>query len=339
MKAVVYYEHGGPEKLIYEERLEPTIKEGEALIRVEACALNRLDILTRKGVVKTTAPLPHILGCDIAGYVEKQKGGELSTGSPVLVHPYVTCGRCIHCLSGNENRCVSLKLIGFHTDGGYAEYVSAPVTNLIPLKPKMPLEEYADIPVDYTTVWHALIARGGLKAGESILIWAGGSGAGTVATRLAKIVGATVFTTVGSREKAEKAKLFADYVFNHYSDDVPSLVKEATGGRGVDVVLDYVGSATWKRSLECLAVGGRMITFGGLSGYSGEIDIREFYTKHLTLIGTYGGTKIDLFKALAFVDKGLLRPIIDSIYPLKDARRAHLKMEENRHFGKILLKP
>jgi len=339
MKAVVYYEHGGPEKLMYEERPEPIVKEGEALIRVEACGLNRLDILTRRGVIKTTAPLPHILGCDIVGYVEKQRGEGLPVGSPVLVNPYITCGRCVHCLSGYENRCIALKLIGFHTDGGYAEYVSAPINNLIPLNPKIPLEEYAAIPIDYTTVWHALVSRGGLKVGESILIWAGGSGAGTVATRLAKIVGATVFTTVGSEEKAKKAKAFADYVFNHYTDDVPSLVREATGGRGVDVVLDYVGSATWKRSLKCLAVGGRMITFGGLSGYTGEIDIREFYTRHLTLIGTFGGTKIDLLKALTFAEKGLLRPVIDSIYPLKEAQSAHRKMEENKHFGKILLKP
>lgn len=214
-----------------------------------------------------------------------------------------------------------------------------PITNLIPLNPKIPLEEYAAIPVNYTTVWHALIGRGELKAGESILIWAGGSGAGSVATRLAKICGATVFTTLGRAEKAKKAKLFADYVFNHYTDDVPSLVKEATGGRGVDVVLDYVGSATWRRSLECLAVGGKMITFGGLSGYAGEIDIKAFYIKHLTLIGRSSGTKLDLLKALDFAEKGLLRPIIDSIYPLKEARSAHLKMEDGRHFEKILLKP
>jgi NADPH:quinone reductase-like Zn-dependent oxidoreductase len=339
MKAVVYYEQGGPEKLVYEDRREPVVREGEALIKVEACALNRLDILTRSGVVKTTARLPHILGCDIVGYVEKQKGGDLPTGSPVLIYPNVTCGRCVHCLSGRENRCNSLKLIGVHTDGGYAEYVNAPIKNLIPLTPKIPLEEYAAIPIDYTTVWQALLERGELRAGESILIWAGGSGAGTVATRLAKIIGATVFTTVGSDEKAKKAKPLADYVFNHYTDDVPSLVKEYTGGRGVDVVLDYVGTSTWKRSLECLTVGGRLVTFGGLSGYSGEIDIRAFYTRHLTLIGTYGGTRLDLLKALGFAERGLLRPIIDSIYRLKDALEAHVRMEENRHFGKILLKP
>ncbi len=339
MKAVVYYEHGEADRLIYEERDKPTIGEGEALIKVEACALNRLDILARRGVVKTTATLPHILGVDIVGYVEEQKGGNLPIGTPVLVYSAITCGRCPACLSGRENRCQSLKMIGFHTDGGYAEYVNVPVRNLIPLNPKIPLEEYAAVPVDYTTVWHALIERGGLKVGESILIWAGGSGAGTVATRLAKLVGATVFTTVGSAEKAEKAKRFADHVFNHYSGDVPRLVKEATGGRGVDVVLDYIGSATWKKSLECLSVGGRMITFGGVSGFDGDVDIRAFYTKHLTIIGTFFGTRLDLLKSLELVERGLLRPVIDSIYPLKDARSAHIKMEESRHFGKILLKP
>ncbi|MFN3621722.1 MAG: alcohol dehydrogenase catalytic domain-containing protein, partial [Nitrososphaerales archaeon] len=154
MKAVVYYEHGGADKLIYEERCKPQIEEGEALIKVEACALNRLDILTRKGVVKTTATLPHILGGDIVGYLEEQKGGDLPIGMPVLVYSAITCGKCQACLSGKENRCQSLKLIGFHTDGGYAEYVRVPIRNLIPLNPKFPLEEYAAIPIDYTTVWH-----------------------------------------------------------------------------------------------------------------------------------------------------------------------------------------
>lgn len=339
MKAVVYYEHGGADRLVYEERVKPTIGEGEALIKVEACALNRLDILTRSGVLKSTATLPHILGGDIVGYVEEHKGGDLQVGTPVLVYPAITCGRCPACISGKENRCQHLKLIGFHVDGGYAEYVRVPIRNLIPLRPKIPLMEYAAIPVDYTTVWHALIERGGIKAGESILIWAGGSGAGTVATRLAKLAGATVFTTVGSVEKAEKARCFADQVFNHYTDDVPRLVKDATGGRGVDVVLDYVGSETWRRSLDCLSVGGRMITFGGLSGFRGDVDIRAFYTRHLTLIGTFLGTKLDLLKSLEFAERGLLRPVIDSVYPLKEAQSAHIRLEGNRHFGKILLKP
>ena len=342
LKAIVYYKHGDAKKLVYEERPKPVIEPNEVLVRIKACALNRLDILSRKGIFKIEEYMPHILGSDISGIVNDVGSNvkDIKIGSNVMVYPYLYCGKCFQCSSGNENYCSSVKIIGSQIDGGYAEYVKIPERNIISISGKFSFEQYAAMPVDLTTVWNSLMTRGKLKMNESILIWAAGSGAGTIAIQLAKLIGAKVFTTVGLTNKIKRAQqIGADLVLNHYKDNIPSIIQEHTDGKGVDVVLDFTGASTWQRSIVSLRVGGRLLCFGGTSGYNVDFNIRQFYTKQLTLIGTYGGTKSDLIQALSLAEQEKMLPVIDSILPLKEAWKAHEKMEKSKHFGKIVLTP
>ena len=341
LRAVVFHEFGGPEKLRYEEVPDPTFNETEALIRVRACALNHLDIWGRMGTRSERVPLPHISGSDISGEIVKV--GKLVTnhkpGEKVVIAPGMSDGTCEFCTSGWDSLCEIYKIIGYETQGGYAEYVSVPRENLLPIPDNLSFEEAASVPLVFLTAWHMLTTRAHLAAGETVLVWAAGSGVGSAAIQVAKLLGAKVIATAGNADKLEKArKLGADWVVNHHSQDVPAEVKRVTNGKKANVVFDHVGQETWEKSMRSMAPAGRLVNCGVTSGGKAEIDIRYVFVRQFSLLGSYMGGRGELMKVLSFFEQGRLKPIVDSVFPLKDAAAAQTRMEKSEHFGKIVLK-
>ena len=262
MKAVLFYEHGDTDKLVYTDCAEPEIASSEVLVKVKACGLNHLDIWVREGIPGVTIPLPHILGCEISGEVT-QVGSDVKQvreGQRVLVAPGINCGRCEYCLSANESLCSEFKIMGFQIDGGYAEYVKVPAENIVEISDTLSFEEWAAVPLVFLTAWHMLKTRAGLRAGETVLVHAAGSGIGSAAVQIAKLSGADVIATAGTVEKLRKAgQLGADYGINYLQDDFVEKVKEFTNGNGVDVVFEHIGPETFEKSLLCLKRGGELL--------------------------------------------------------------------------------
>lgn len=341
MKAVIFYKHGGLENLEYTTVPKPRISSDEVLVETKACALNHLDIWVRQGLPGIKIPLPHILGCESTGYV-RQLGQDvigIGKGERVLIAPGISCGRCEYCLAGRDSLCDEFKIMGYQIDGGYAEYVKAPAKNIIPISNKLSFEEWASIPLVFLTAWHMLITKGELKPGQTVLIQAAGSGIGSAAIQIARLCSASVITTVGSDEKLKKAKLLgADKVINYNKKDFAKEVKRLTDGKGVDLVFEHIGPQTWEKSLASLKKGGRMVTCGATSGPIASIDIRFLFVKELSLFGCYMGARRELLDVLRLVEEGRLRPVIDSVYPLKDAAKAQARMLDRKNFGKIVLK-
>ncbi len=342
MKAVVFHEHGGIDKLRYEDRPEPVVRDNEVLVRVKACALNHLDIWARVGLPGIQIPLPHISGNDICGEVVST--GRLVTrarsGDAVIVSPGLSCGACEYCLSGRDNMCRSYKIIGYLTDGGYAELVSVPEVNIIPKPEWLKPEEAAAIPLVFMTAWHMLVTRAGISPGEYVLVLGAGSGVGSAAIQIAKLSGARVIATAGSEEKLNLAKtLGADELINHNEQDIATEARRITEKRGVDVVFEHIGSATWEKSIKALAVGGRLVTCGATTGYVGQTDIRYVYSRQLSILGSYMASKAELLKVIELVRQRRLKPVVDRVYPLAEAARAQERMEKREHFGKIVLQP
>jgi len=341
MKAVIFSEHGGPEVLRYAERPEPEMGPEEVLIRVRACALNHLDLWVRRGMPGIAIPMPHIPGSDIAGEVARVGANVVGVkaGERVLLSPGISCGQCVYCLKGNDNFCRQYTLFGYRVDGGYAEYVRSPAVNAIPIPAKLGFEEAAALPLVFLTAWHMLITRAQLKPDETVLVLGAGSGVGSAAIQIAKVAGARVIATAGSELKLQKAKeLGADDVFLHTIKHWSREVKRLTERRGVDVVVEHVGEATWQESLASLAAGGRLVTCGATTGYDGRIDLRYLFSRHLSILGSYMGSKAELYSVLDLVNRGLVKPVIDTVMPLEKASDAHARLEKREQFGKIVLR-
>jgi NADPH:quinone reductase-like Zn-dependent oxidoreductase len=340
MKAIVYSEHGGPEVLRYAEAPDPQIGADEVLVRVRACALNHLDLWLRAGIPGVPIPLPHIPGSDIAGEVARvgEKVTNVKVGARVLLQPGISCGQCPKCLAGEDNLCRSYTLFGERVDGGCAEYVKAPAVNAVAIPEKLSFEEAAAFPLVSLTAWHMLITRAQLKPAETVLVLGAGSGVGSAAIQIAKAAGARVIATAGSEEKLAKAReLGADGVINHSKQEIAAEVKRLTDRRGVDVVFEHVGQATWEQSIRSLAPGGRLVTCGATSGYDGKLDIRYLFTRHISILGSFMGSKAELYSALELVRRGLLKPVIDVVMPLAQCAEAHKRLERREQFGKIVL--
>jgi NADPH:quinone reductase-like Zn-dependent oxidoreductase len=340
MKAIVYAEHGGPEVLRYMDVPEPTIGAGEVLVRVRACALNHLDLWLRQGVPSMKIPLPHIPGSDIAGEVVRVGEGapNVRGGERVMLQPGISCGQCEKCLAGDDNLCKSYRIFGEMVDGGCAEYVKAPAVNCVPIPEGLSFEAAAAFPLVSLTAWHMLISRARLKPGESVLVLAAGSGVGSAAIQIAKASGAWVIATAGSEAKLAKAReLGADETINHSTQKIATEVKRLTGRRGVDVVFEHVGEATWNESIRSLVSGGRLVTCGATTGFSGAIDIRYLFFRQISLLGSFMGSKADLLAAVEFLKRGLLKPVIDVVMPLEKCAEAHRRLENSEQFGKIVL--
>ena len=339
MKAVRFHHHGGPEVLRYEEVPAPTIEPGEALVRVRACALNHLDIWARRGLRRVDIPMPHISGSDVAGEVADAPESDVPAGRRVMLQPGVSCGMCAACLSGNDNACRDYEVLGYlHHPGGYAEFVKVPLQNLVPIPDDLAFAAAAAFPLTFLTAWHMLMTRAQLKPGEDVLVLAAGSGVGQAAIQVARLHGARVFATAGSEEKLERARaLGASVVIHHYKQEIAAEVRRLTNKRGVDVVIEHVGEATWPQSIQSLARGGRLVTCGATTGANGALDLSVLFAKRLTIHGSYMGTKGELMRAARFFFAGQLTPVIDRIYPLAEAPEAQRRMEESGQFGKIVL--
>jgi NADPH:quinone reductase-like Zn-dependent oxidoreductase len=341
MKAVVFCEYGGVEKLAYTEVERPKVSPYEVLVKVKACALNHLDIWVRQGLPGVEIPMPHIPGSDVSGEVAEvgMEVKKFRVGDRVLIAPGVRCRKCIYCISGSDSMCSSFKIMGFQVQGGYAEYAKAHVDNIIPISDKLSFEEWAAIPLVFLTSWHMLVTRGQLKPGENVLIHAAGSGIGSAAIQIARLAGARVITTARGKEKLERAKhLGAEEVIDYTKEDFGEKIRLLTNSKGVDLIFEHIGPDTWEKNLQCLAKGGRMVVCGATSGPNAMIDIRLLFMKQHAILGCYMGSKKELLDVLNLVELGRLKPVVDTVFPLKEAAAAQQRMLSRENFGKIVLK-
>lgn len=341
MRAAIFYEHGGPEVVRIEEVPRPMPGPGEVLVEVRAAAMNHLDLWVRRGLPIDTT-MPHIGGSDISGVVAEAGPDALAVvlGERVLVNPILPCGRCRSCVRGEESMCRDLRIIGEHTNGGFAEYVVVPAANVYPLPEGFPFELAAALPVSYQTAWRALISRARLRPGEDVLVLGASGGTAIAAIQIAKLTGARVFAVTSGAENAGRVRaLGADVVYDRLDADFSSEVYRATGKRGVDVVIDSVGAATWRSSLRTLARGGRLVAYGATTGHEGETDLRLVFWKQIEIIGTTMASRAEFEAMLRIALRGEITPVIDTAIPLDQTRAAHERLEAGAQFGKVVLVP
>ena len=327
--------------LVLEDTAEPRIAGNQVLVRVRACALNHLDLFVRAGIPGMKFAMPHVLGSDIAGEIVAV--GELcqrvKAGWRVLLSPGLSCRQCEQCFSGNDNLCRGYTVFGYGVDGGNVELLAAPEYSVIPIPPHLSFEEAAAVPLVFLTAWHMLTARAHLRQGEDVLVLAASSGVGSAAIQIAKMFQCRVIATAGGEEKLAKARsLGADFAIDHYVQDISAEVKKITGKRGVDVLVEHVGMATWPKSLESLAPGGRLVTCGATTGFDARVDLRYLFSKQWSLLGSFMGTLAELHQVLEFVFRGQLQAVIDQSYPLAEIRRAHERVERKEQFGKVVVR-
>lgn len=341
MKAIIFHEQGGIDKLRYEEVPIPAVAPSEVLVQVKACAVNHLDIRARRDRPEVQ-PYPHILGSDISGAVVKVGADvhNVAVSDRVVLAPCIPCEQCSDCRNGDENMCDFQELLGFQTNGGYAEYVKVPAKNAIRISPDLSYVNASAIPIAYLTAWHMLVERVQVRPGDDVLVLSAGSGVGSAGLQIAKLCGARVFATASTDEKLERARqMGADFTINYTQIDFSEAVQDATDGRGVDVVFEHVGAATWDQSIASLAKKGRLVSCGVTTGNIGEIDIRKMYQKQLTLMGSALGTTSELQTIILLAEQGKLTPIIAQVLPLQAAAEAHRIIEARENFGKICLQP
>ena len=342
MNAVIFRQHGGPEVLEYATVPDPGPGSGEILVRVKACALNHLDLWIRQGIPAYRIALPHISGCDVAGVIERVGEGVARwvAGDAVVLSPLLSCGQCEWCRTHRETSCTSYGIRGAATDGGYAEFTVAKSTDVF-LKPEsLSFEEAAAFPLVFMSAWHMLVTRARLQPGESVLVQAAGSGVGHAAVQIAKRLKATVYATVGSDAKIPKAKaLGADEVINRQREDVEGRVRRLTNDRGVDVVFEHIGPQTWEQSVRALAKGGRLVTCGATSGPSAPLDLRYVFSRQLTILGSMMGSRAELAQVTELIGARALMPVVDTVYPLREARAAQERMMQRDVFGKLVVQP
>lgn len=341
MNAVVLYEHGGTEVLRYEERPDPTPGAGEVRVRVGACALNRLDLWVRRGLPHLKLRYPFLLGSDVAGTVDGLGAGVrgVRDGDEVVLNPGVSCGRCRACLSGRDNLCPEYGILGETRDGGYADFIVVPAQNLLPAPVRLSVAERATLPLTFLTAWQMLVGKARLQPGETVLIHAAGSGVGSAAVQIARLHGAEVIATASSDDKLARARSLGAQHTVKSDADLVAAVKAITGKRGVDVVFEHTGAATWAQSILACARGGRIVTCGSTSGFDAHTDLRHVFFRQLQIFGSTMGPKGDLFAVLDHVAAGRLQPVLDRTYPLREAAAAHQRLEDRAQFGKIVLLP
>jgi NADPH2:quinone reductase len=326
VQAVRIHEDGGPHVLVLEDVPDPSPGPGEVLIRLRASALNHLDVWIRKGL--PSVPKPRILGADGSGVVESLGKGVIGfePGQPVVINP------------GLEAADGTIHVIGEHGDGTNAQLIAVPATNIYPIPGGLSFEEAAAFPLVFETAYRMLVTRAHLEAGEWVLLWGIGSGVSTAGLAIAKALGARTIVTSSSDEKLARAReLGADATVNHATSDVKAAVREATAGDGADVVIDHVGEATWRTSLDVAAREGRIAVCGATSGPNPPAALHRVWWKQLTILGSTMGTKADFEGAYDLIANGRARPVVDEVVPLAEIRAAHERLEAGEQLGKIVL--
>lgn len=342
MKAVVIREHGGPEVLELTDIDAPEPGPGEARVRVRAVSLNHLDIWVRRGGPAFRLEYPHRLGSEIAGEIDALGPGVSgwSPGDKVVVAPGLSCGACQACASGRDNLCRRYKILGENTQGGYAELAVIPAQNLLPYPGELGFPEAAASLLSFLTAWQMLVHKAEVRPGQTVLVQGGGSGVGTAAIQIAKLWGAEVITTASSAAKLERAaELGADHGVNYVDEDFVARVKQLTGKRGVDAVIEHVGGEVLAKSILATRSGGAVVTCGATAGFKSEIDLRHVFFRQVRICGSTMGPRGDLYEILEHVAAGRLRPVIHRVLPLAEAAEAHRILEEREVFGKVVLEP
>jgi NADPH:quinone reductase-like Zn-dependent oxidoreductase len=340
MKVAWFHKFGGPEVLVHEEAAKPVPKPGEALVRVRAVGINHVDLDHRAGTSRIPVTFPHILGREFAGEVAGN-AGDFKEGDRVWVTCRIPCRKCELCLAGRDNLCLKEGYFGLDIPGGYAEYVAVPIANLNALPSHVRYEDAAAAQIAFGTAWHVLINRGGLQAGQTVLIQAAGSGIGSAAVQVAKLAGAAmIIATASSEKKLEQAKaLGATHLINYSGGKFADQVMAITGGRGVDVIMEHIGGEVFTESLKCLARGAIIVTVGAHAGEVVQFDIIPFFRRELRLAGSKNASVLELRKVMQLVADGKLKPVIHKALPLAQAAEAHRVVDSRDFFGKVILLP
>ena len=341
MKAAVIHENGELDVVRIEDVPDPKPGGGEAVLKVTCAGLNHLDIWVRKGRPGAALSGTHVLGSDAVGVVDElgERVENVKVGDEVIVNPGLSCGHCEFCARGQQSECPSFGIMGLSRPGTFAERVAVPARNLWPKPAHLALDEAGTLSLASVTAWRMLMTRAQVKPGETVLIHGIGGGAALCALQFAKLVGAEVIVTSSSDDKLAGAqRLGADHAINYRNQDVVECVKEITGGRGVDVAVDSVGAATWPLDFACVRRAGRIVLCGVTTGPDAETSLRALYWNQLTILGSTMGSDEDFRQMLRAVAVNRLRPVLDEVFPLDEARQAMAKMEAGRQFGKIALR-
>lgn len=342
MKAIYLERFGGPDVLRFGERPDPVAGPGEALVRVRACGVNHLDLWVRAGLPGLDPEMPHILGNDVVGEIVAVGPGvrHVAPGQRTVVNPTLSCGVCPACANGDDNLCRAYDVIGRRRNGGYAELVAVPAANCLPFPEHLSWEQAAAIPLVFLTAWHMLVTRARVRPGEDVLVIGAGSGVGSAAIQVARLHGARVIATAGGPAKLARAReLGAHETIDHASEDIARRARELTGKKGVEVVVEHAGGRVFEAGVAALARDGRLVTCGATSGSGVSLDLNLLFGRHLTLLGSWMGRRSDLNDVLRHVTAGTLKPVVDSVRPLAEARAAHERIEAREHFGKLVLVP
>ena len=338
MRAIVY-ETGGVESLAIQNVPDPQPQEGDVLVRVKACAMNHLDVLATMNAENRRTP--RIMGCDVAGVVESLGPGVtgFSSGDRVVVAPGISCGRCTQCQLGKHADCSQYKLLGVSMDGGYAELVSVPAVNLVPLPEGISFEDGACLPVVYITSWRAVVEKANVQPGEWVLVTAAGSGLGIAAVQIARLFGARVIAAAGSEAKREKALgLGAEGAVDYTQSEWPQEVVRLADGVGADIAIETVGGATLSETLGAMATDGHIVNCGFTAGTELDIDPATFRRRRLSLTWISMGSNGYLHEVMKFVKTGRIRPVVHQVFPFEQIQDAHRAMINRDNFGKIVLR-
>ncbi len=343
VQALTISAHGGLEQLALRHDLPmPELRdERDVRIRVQAAALNHLDLFVVGGLPGVTITPPWILGADACGVVDARGGAveSVADGDTVVINPGLSDGTCAYCRADEQPLCPRFGLLGEHHPGTLAEYIVLPSRNVRRVAPSTSPEEGAAFTLATLTAWRMVVTRAQVRAGDHVLIWGIGGGVAIAALQIAKSLGATVWVTSGSDEKLARAReLGADEVLNHRDVDVGKTVRDRTGKRGVDVVIDNVGQATWKQSLTALGRRGRLVTCGGTSGPLVETDVRRLFWNQWTIMGSTMGSDSEFDAIVGQFNAGRLRPVVDRVYAMADARGAFERLASGTQFGKVVIR-
>ncbi|HSJ30983.1 MAG TPA: alcohol dehydrogenase catalytic domain-containing protein [Longimicrobiales bacterium] len=340
MKAAIFSQHGDPDVIRIADVPRPEPGHGEVRLRVAAAGMNHLDLWVRRGLpIETT--MPHIGGSDVAGVVDAAGQGVADDwlGARVVADPSISCGVCEWCTRGEEPLCVDYRILGEHTNGGFAEYVTVPARNLLRIPDGYPVETAAAAPLGFLTAWRGLVTRGRLTAGESVLVTGASGGVATAAIQIARYLGARVFAVTTGENIERVRSLGADVVYDREQVDYSREIWRDTQKRGVDLIFDSVGEQTWQQNVRAAARAGRIVVYGGTTGPRLETDARVLFWKQLEIIGTTMSSRAEFRAVMDLVFSGELDPVVDVVWDLDRAREAHERLEAGRQFGRIVLRP